>query len=149
MQIKKTYNLFEFDQPSKFTEDSGVLDKLDVFLDEIWNKRDKTVLSFWEGEDKDASQRFINFSRKPGNLSLKSRNYVGIIHFNGSVYNLLPKIFNDGEELNDQNISSIQSHILWWLSYCHKFKFPKTFSSFNSQKANFFEVLIYFFASYT
>lgn len=149
MATKETYNLFEFAAPSVFKESSGELDKLDVFLDEIWNKRDKIVLSFWGGEDKDTSQRFINFSRKPGNLSLKSRNYVGIVHFNGNVYNLLPKIFNDGKDLNEQKLASIQSHILWWLSYCHKFKFPKSFSSFKSQKANFFEVLIYLFASYT
>jgi len=132
-----------------FTEGTGSLDKLDVFLDEIWNKRDKTVLSFWGQEDKETSQRFINFSRKPGHVNLKSRNYVGVINFDGNVYNLLPKIFNDGQELDNDKLVSIQAHILWWLSYCHKFKFPKSYSSFNFKKANFFEVLIYLFASYT
>ncbi len=75
MVKKEPYNLFEFAAPSKFNESTSELDKLDVFLDEIWNKRDKTVLSFWGGEDKDTSQRFINFSRKSGDESLKSRNF--------------------------------------------------------------------------
>jgi len=146
-----TYNLFEYDKPTDYTGGKSTLDSLDVFLDDVWNKREKTSLAFWgEEESLSSSQRFISISRKPGSLSLKSNKYVGVIKYKDTLINLLPKIFNDDTEVpTEGEIKVMQSHILWWLSYCRKLKFPKSLSSFNQQKANFFEVLIYLFSSYT
>ncbi|MDZ7808360.1 MAG: hypothetical protein U5K71_14795 [Gracilimonas sp.] len=65
--------------------------------------------------------------------------------------NLLPKIFFDDnrEVSNHDDINAIQQHILWWLSYCRKIKFPSYQTSLDSEKSDFFEVLIYLFAKYT
>ena len=46
-------------------------------------------------------------------------------------------------------MNQIQNHILWWLSYCRKIKFPNYQSSLGSAKSDFFEVLIYLFSKYT
>lgn len=43
----------------------------------------------------------------------------------------------------------MQHHILWWLSYCRKIKFPNYKTSLGDVKSDFFEVLIYLFAKYT
>ena len=146
-----TYNLFEYDKPSEFKGSKASLDSLDVFLDDVWNKREHSNLAFWGNEESlSSSQRFISISRKPGNFSLKSNKYVGVIKYKDTLINLLPKVFNDtSEEPSSEEVKAMQSHILWWLSYCRKLKFPKSLSSFNFQKANFFEVLIYLFSSYT
>ena len=50
-------------------------------------------------------------------------------------------------KLNEVN--QIQNHILWWLSYCRKIKFPNYQASLGSAKSDFFEVLIYLFSKYT
>jgi 5-methylcytosine-specific restriction enzyme subunit McrC len=144
----KTYNLFEFSDPVRY---DGSIDTIDAFLDEIWRKREKVVFDFWETNKQniDTPQRFIQFFRK--NNTFRSTKYVGIIHYKGQVINLLPKIFDDGNtsEYKSNHIESIQRHILWWLSYCGKFKFPKSKSSFSSVKTDFFEIMVYLFASYT
>ena len=146
------YNLFEYDKPLSFEGTERQLNDLDSYLDEIWEKREKSVLNFWQGEDEElrkSTQQFIEFSRK--NNTLRSGKYVGIISFDGKIINLLPKIFNDNQngEYQTYEVEAIQSHILWWLSYCSKFKFPKASSSYSSLKSNFFEVLIYLYAKYT
>ncbi|RLD42318.1 MAG: hypothetical protein DRI86_11890 [Bacteroidetes bacterium] len=146
-----TYNLFEYGSPASYKGDVNSLDSLDVFLDDIWNKREHSNLAFWGAEESlSNSQRFIDISRKTGSLSLKSNKYVGVIKYKNTIINLLPKIFSDKKnEPSKDEVKAIQSHILWWLSYCRKLKFPMSLSSFNQQKSNFFEVLIYLFSSYT
>ncbi|MDX9694307.1 MAG: hypothetical protein RBT49_00795 [Bacteroidales bacterium] len=145
-------NLFEFSNRVDFFENDTLdkIDELDIFLDNIWKKRERSVLNFWgEENNKDTGQKFIQFDRK--NKTIRSNKYVGIIKYKDDVINLLPKIFykEDEKRINEEQVTIIQSHILWWLSYCRKFKFPKSFSSFNNKRANFFEVLIYLYASYT
>ncbi|MCB0729127.1 MAG: hypothetical protein KDD00_16790, partial [Ignavibacteriae bacterium] len=94
------------------------------------------------------SQRFLQFLH--GTNELKSNKYVGVIHFQGNRINLLPKIFyNSNKQYTDPEITQIQNHILWWLSYCRKVKFPNFLSSLDNVKADFFEVLIYLFSKYT
>jgi len=146
------YDLFEYGKPSTYEGTKDQFNELDAYLDEIWEKREKSVLNFWQGEEeelKKSTQQFIEFSRKHN--TLRSSKYVGIISFDGQVINLLPKIFDNRREGEYQayEVGAIQSHILWWLSYCSKFKFPKASSSYNSLKSNFFEVLIYLYAKYT
>ena len=43
----------------------------------------------------------------------------------------------------------INSHVLWWLSYCRKLKFPNYQTGLNNEQADFFEILIYLFGKYT
>jgi 5-methylcytosine-specific restriction enzyme subunit McrC len=119
-----------------------------VFLDEIWNSREKNSYFSKNENNKIESQRFLQFIHKSNEL--KSNKYVGVIHYEGQKLNLLPKIFFDPEkEYLTNDVNQIQNHILWWLSYCRKIKFPNYQASLGSSKSDFFEVLIYLFSKYT
>jgi 5-methylcytosine-specific restriction enzyme subunit McrC len=132
-------NLFEY-QNKVNIQDS--FEGLEGFLDEIWNNREKN--SFYSENDngKIESQRFLQFIHKSDEL--KSNKYVGVIHYEGKKINLLPKIFFDPDkEYSTTELNQIQNHILWWLSYCRKIKFPNYQASLGNTKSDFFEVLIY------
>lgn len=138
-------NLFEYQNkvsyPSSFVG-------LEGFLDEIWNNREKNSFYSEEGNDRIESQRFLQFLHKSNEI--KSNKYVGVIHYGGEKINLLPKIFFDPKKEYEQSeISQIQNHILWWLSYCRKIKFPNYQASLGIAQSDFFEVLIYLFSKYT
>jgi 5-methylcytosine-specific restriction enzyme subunit McrC len=138
-------NLFEYqnkvDIPASF-------DGLEGFLDEIWNSREKNSYYSENNNGKIESQRFLQFIHKSNEL--KSNKFVGVIHYEGNKINLLPKIFFDSEkDYSTNEVNQIQNHILWWLSYCRKIKFPNYQTSLGSAKSDFFEVLIYLFSKYT
>ena len=138
-------NLFEY-QNKVDIQDS--FEGLEGFLDEIWNSREKNSFYSKNGNDKIESQRFLQFIHKSNEL--KSNKYVGVIHYERNKINLLPKIFFDSEkEYQTNEVNQIQNHILWWLSYCRKIKFPNYQASLGSAKSDFFEVLIYLFSKYT
>jgi 5-methylcytosine-specific restriction enzyme subunit McrC len=140
-------NLFEY-QNKSVLKDS--FEGLEEFLDDIWNKREKnSYYSNTEEEDsKIESQRFLQFLHKSSEI--KSNKYVGVIHYEGNRINLLPKIFFDAnKEYSRQELHQIQNHILWWLSYCRKIKFPNYEASLGNLTGDFFEVLIYLFSKYT
>ncbi len=144
-------NLFEYQNKADI---QASFDGLEGFLDEIWNSREKNSFYSKNGNDKIESQRFLQFIHKSNEI--KSNKYVGVIHYRGNKINLLPKIFFDSNnnytvespKLNNE-VSQIQNHILWWLSYCRKIKFPNYQASLGSTKSSFFEVLIYLFSKYT
>lgn len=138
-------NLFEY-QNKVDIEDS--FEGLEGFLDEIWNNREKNSFYSIKEDDRIESQRFLQFIHKSNEL--KSNKYVGVIQYAGSKINLLPKIFFDSEkDYSTNEVNQIQNHILWWLSYCRKIKFPNYHTSLGSTKSDFFEVLIYLFSKYT
>jgi 5-methylcytosine-specific restriction enzyme subunit McrC len=141
-------NLFEYQNKEELTEE---FEGLEAFLDDIWRQREKTGYYFGNDEEsgqKIESQRFLQFLHKTGEI--KSNKYVGVIHYEGKKINLLPKIFfDDSREATNHDVNAIQKHILWWLSYCRKIKFPSYQTSLDSEKSDFFEVLIYLFAKYT
>jgi 5-methylcytosine-specific restriction enzyme subunit McrC len=138
-------NLFEYQNKEALSE---AFDGLEEFLDDIWKNREKISIYSEIEEDKIESQRFIQFLHKSGEI--KSNKYVGVI-YNGDIkINLLPKIFYDAnKEYSLSQINQIQNHILWWLSYCRKIRFPNYQSSLGSLKSDLFEVLIYLFSKYT
>jgi len=138
-------NLFEYQNK---VDIQASFKGLEGFLDEIWNSREKNSFYSENGNDKIESQRFLQFIHKSNEL--KSNKYVGVIHYEGSKINLLPKIFYDSEkDYSTNEVNQIQNHILWWLSYCRKIKFPNYQASLGSAKSDFFEVLIYLFSKYT
>jgi len=138
-------NLFEYQNK---VDIQASFDGLEGFLDEIWNSREKNSFYADNGKDKIESQRFLQFIHKSNEL--KSNKYVGVIHYQGNKINLLPKIFFDSEkDYSTNEVNQIQNHILWWLSYCHKIKFPNYQTSLGTAKSDFFEVLIYLFSKYT
>ena len=138
-------NLFEYQNKQEF---KGSFDDLENFLDEIWNKREKTGFYTGDETDKVEVQQFLQFFNKTNEL--KSNKYVGVIHFEGQKINLLPKIFFDtNKDYTSYDINAIQNHILWWLSYCRKIKFPNYQTSLGGVESDFFEILIYLFSKYT
>jgi len=138
-------NLFEYQNKIAIKDD---FDGLESYLDEIWSKREKNTFYVDNSETNIESQRFLQFIHKSNEL--KSNKYVGVIHFNDIKINLLPKIFFDSSiEYSNQEVHQIQNHILWWLSYCRKIKFPNYQASLGNVKSDFFEVLIYLFSKYT
>jgi 5-methylcytosine-specific restriction enzyme subunit McrC len=137
-------NLFEYQNKVAFPE--AHFDNLEVFLDAIWSKREKSTY-YTEDENREEVQHFIQFLHK--NKELKSNKFVGVIHFEDQTINLLPKIFYNGQEASSDDVRLINSHVLWWLSYCRKLRFPNYLSGLNTQQADFFEVLIYLFSKYT
>ncbi len=139
------FNLYEYQNKIAIKDE---FDGLESFLDDIWAKREKNSFYSESSEHKIESQQFLQFIHKSSEL--KSNKYVGVIHFNGKSINLLPKIFFDSNiEYKTKEINQIQNHILWWLSYCRKIKFPNYQSSLGGVKSDFFEVLIYLFSKYT
>jgi 5-methylcytosine-specific restriction enzyme subunit McrC len=138
-------NLFEYQNK---VNNLASFDGLEEFLDAIWNTREKNDFYSENDNDKIESQRFLQFIHK--SKELKSNKYVGVIYYEGEKINLLPKIFFDSnKEYSENEINQIQNHILWWLSYCRKIKFPNYQASLGKTKSDFFEVLIYLFSKYT
>jgi 5-methylcytosine-specific restriction enzyme subunit McrC len=139
-------SLFEYQNKVDYPSS---LEGLEAFLDEIWSNRERIpYFRDDEAETKKEAQQFIQFLHKT--KELKSNKYVGVIHYNGERIHLLPKIFYSSDKaVSKEEIESIQLHILWWLSYCRKIKFPNYNTSQANQKSDFFEVLIYLFAKYT
>jgi 5-methylcytosine-specific restriction enzyme subunit McrC len=137
-------NLFEYQNKVAFPENH--FDTIEVFLDAIWSKREKSSY-YNEDENREEVQHFLQFLHK--NKELKSNKFVGVIHFENQTINLLPKIFYKGTEASPEYVKIINSHVLWWLSYCRKLRFPNYLSGLNSQQADFFEIFIYLFSKYT
>lgn len=144
-------NLFEYRNKISYADLGLDVNNLESYLEEIWNNRERS--DYFrnefdeEDEDKVEEQRFIQIIK--GSSELKSNKYVGVIHFGDHRINLLPKIFYDEKAPNEKDLKSIQLHILWWLSYCDKIKFPTFDSGLSSIDSDFFEILIYIFSKYT
>lgn len=144
-QREEIINLFEY--RNKETT-SAPLDELEAFLDDVWKKREISKLFVDDEIGVSERQNFLQLYSKTNEL--RSNKFVGCIQFNGVRLNLLPKIFHViGKEYAPSEVSQIQNHILWWLSYCRKIKFPNYQSSLDGSKSDFFEVLIYLFSRYT
>jgi len=144
-------NLFEYSNKEEY---SGDADELEALLGKIWKARKTAAFTdtFLPREDlpdgkSDSAQQFLTI--KDGYL--RSKKYVGIIRINGQVINLLPKIFYDESrtEWAPDEIQAIHANILWWLSYCDKFRFPNFKTGMSSLKSGFLEIIIQAYASYT
>lgn len=135
-------NLYEYKPSDILIKEGEYLNKLELFLDNIWSKRDKNNSFYVNEDDIDKStQQFISIFRSG---KIKQNNYVGVIQFDGKTINLLPKIFNQ-----DTDLITVNHNILWWLSYTTKIKFPKNITNIDSTKGDLLEVIIWLFASYT
>jgi len=152
-KINHTINLFEFGDWEKYLGKQTDFIEFEAFLNTIWNNKQHSTLGYGGtekltiDEEEAKEQGFLKFNHLQ--QTIRGRNYVGVIRYGDTVVNLLPKIFKTTKSLEDSEIKTIHAHILWWLSYCGKITFPKSWSSFNQIQSNFFEVLIYLFANYT
>jgi 5-methylcytosine-specific restriction enzyme subunit McrC len=141
-------NLFEYKNKETLASSSSFF-ALEEFLDEVWCNREKSKGYYGDKSRGTGSQQFLEFLHKT--KEIKSKKYVGVIHFNEERINLLPKIFfnSEKETVEEDKLCQIQNHILWWLSYCRKVKFPNYQTILGSSKSDFFEILIYIFSKYT
>jgi 5-methylcytosine-specific restriction enzyme subunit McrC len=144
-------NLFEYRNAERLEADAS---ELETFLDDIWKRRERSA---WYGDapeeqSADQAQQFIQFLHRKGEVQIKSKKFVGVVHIAGHTINLLPKIFFDESRTagyNDAEISVMHLHILWWLSYCGRIKFPNYRTAMGAKDGSFLEVLMYIFAKYT
>jgi len=144
-------NLFEYTWEKALPDSLKKDGKFETFLDDIWKARPKA--ENWYSEEIDeaetdkSKQRFIRFKSN----EFSPRNYVGVIRFNDTEINLLPKIFyEEGKDSKDYDLNNIHLHILYWLSYNKKIRFPKSLSDLKSIEIDsFFEILILMFSTYT
>ncbi len=151
MPENNIYYLYEYQNTEKLDVKDEYINKLEKFLDDIWKRRDKNDSQYTNNDEPDTStQQFLSLLR---NNQIKQKNYVGVINFDKKTFNLLPKIFNDGNdnsELSDNELKKINLNILWWLTYTTKIKFPKNLTSLDKlEKHSFLEVMIWLFATYT
>ncbi len=138
-------NLFEYRNRVQYT---GEIEQLEGFLDNIWQKREKNSFYTDNESDEYEVQHFLQIFHK--SEEIKSNKYVGVIRFNNEEINLLPKIFYDSlKDYSENDVAVINNHILWWLSYCRKIRFPNYKGLLGETKSNFFEILIYMFSRYT
>jgi len=149
---ENSINLFEYSNKEEY---SGNADELETLLEKIWKQRKGTAFTATFQPEEDlpdgkpgSGQKFLSFLKHD---YIKSKNYVGIISINGHVINLLPKIFYDDSqsEWAPDEIRAIHANILWWLSYCNKFRFPNFKTGISSLKSGFLEIIIHAYASYT
>jgi len=138
-------NLFEFQNKVDYFDS---FDELEEFLDIIWKQRDKNnyFQDFYTVESD--TQKFLKIFRKT--KQIKSNKYVGVIYFQDQKINLLPKIFfNENKKYTESEILQIQNHLLWYLSYCRKIKFPSYLAKLGASSDNFLEIIIFAFSKYT
>lgn len=148
--MKQSINLFEYKNWEKLGDNDKELEEFNKFLNNIWQNRKAATLNFdgnsQDNEEDNSDQQFLKFNFLK---QIKANNYVGVIRYKEKVINLLPKIFYKKTLIQEQELHNIHAHLLWWLSYGTKLKFPKSWSSFDHIKSDFLEILIYLFATYT
>lgn len=142
----KKIDLFEFGKYNAIPD--NLVKGLKSYLEEIWQNRNR----FSPTDDEELSEEEEATFRKNKQLFLsfdgsfiRARNYVGFIQYEGQRINIYPKICNESD-----SPANILHHILYWLSYSKRIKFP--FSQLPLDKQNFdnwLEALIYLFAHYT
>jgi len=141
--MSKPLNLLEnqtvtVDLPPDFS-----LADLNQYLDEVWQSRfffDESITS------ESVNQPFLTFGQnlRTGETTIRAGKYVGFIQFNGFTIQILPKLF-----AVDQADKALK-HLIWWLSYCRKIKFPFNNLLGNDEAIDEFpETLISYFAQFT
>lgn len=118
------------------------------YLSGVWQSRNRFVEFNDELDDleprEDAikKQQFFDFTID-GKIS--ARNYVGVVQYDGIRIEVCPKIFASDES---SKTKQWQVHMLYWLSYCRKIKFPYALADLSTVPFDdFLELLIYVFAS--
>lgn len=128
--------------------------QFEAFLEEVWeNRKHSGILSEWyEAEEEPVNQPLLQIKHKRSGKSklrfeVRASNYVGIIRFKGTTFHLLPKVFQ--EQKGETALELSNAHLLWWLSYSKKLALPKYLNNLSYRKADFLEILIHLFATYT
>lgn len=124
---------------------------LEAYLQTIWEQRPRTPGLFGAGPAKSTRQRYLEFFVDArGHRTVRARNYVGLIQYQGHRIHLLPKVFYQGSSQPPPgSLEAIHAHLYWWLSYSERLQFPRSLASFSQAPADWLELLILLFAQYT
>lgn len=139
-----TYRLIEHQTAAEPLPADFDLTGLKAYLDEVWQSR----FLFDEGpaeEGRSRSQPFLTFEYAGPNCGprLRAGKHVGFVQYEGITIEILPKLFTVGQA------DVAFRHLLWWLSYCQRIRFPFTDLVSDSQPIEDFpEALIGYFARY-
>ena len=113
---------------------------LQAYLRAAWDRR-----LLWDDETAQPPKGEPLLSIEYGGY-LRAHNYVGILQWDGIRVEIYPKLFGDGPPDGQRWFG----HLLWWLSYCRRVRFP--FAGVLAEMAhvdNFPEALIAHFARYS
>lgn len=104
----------------------------------------KDEFDVFRGKDEENDkQNFLSFD---GNIAC-AKNFCGFIHTPDIQIDIWPKVFGQLEASHENKSIYIQ-HILYWLSYCTKWKFPFLKNNLNSiEISDFPEIIINLMAS--
>ncbi len=119
--------LFEYEKGVKVENSDALLDLLKL----IWQQHNNTDLNE-ELEEKTVKnhQPFLKISSN----EIKANNYVGFIQTENDLIEIYPKVFRN---CPDKNKNDMIRHILFWMDYCRKWKFP--FNQSNLERISFDE----------
>ena len=116
---------------------------LDAYLNEVWRTRER--FDEIPAEEQSTRQQFLKIGYDLNQqLTLKAGRYVGFVQFEDTTIQIIPKLFTETQS------KDAFKHLLWWLSYCKRVRFP--FSDLLSDTEaieDFPEALIRYFTHYT
>ncbi|SET98080.1 McrC family protein [Hymenobacter actinosclerus] len=124
---------------------------LEAYLQTIWERRPRTAGLFGVDSSRSTRQRYLEFSvDAQGHRTVRARNYVGLIQYQGHRLHLLPKVFYESNSYPAAgSLEAIHAHLYWWLSYSVRLQFPRSLASFSQVSADWLELLVLLFAQYT
>jgi 5-methylcytosine-specific restriction enzyme subunit McrC len=159
--MEKVYNLFEYKKYFYNSFNNYYIDLKKSFLEKIFNR-------LWIEKYKFSPIPIDNFTNDHSHIQqffeitndfIKPQNWIGTItihHKNDKLkINLIPKVFfNDKrdyvvDELNNNEINSINAHVIWWMSLHDKPYYSSIVSNMGSISSNLSESIIWMFISHT
>jgi len=144
-------NIFELQKNIPIGDDVNFdVNEINHALQNIWDNKYAfhSLSDNFSSESKD--QKFLTINEN----SIEAGKYIGVIKTKSATINIFPKIFDTEENrnrINDRDFHQyVFSHLIWWMSFSDKIRFPKVYSSFDSTtNTDLLELLVYNFAYYT
>lgn len=141
--------LFEWHSAS-FENHKGKIPAFEEYLSSAWQNRNR----YYEDDDKqdeeevstqkNQKQRFFNFTYDG---KIIARNYVGVVQFEDIRIEIVPKIYFKSDPQQQKNW---QLNLMYWLTYCRKFRFPFSLADLSKLDFDdFLELFIYLYANFT
>ena len=109
-----TYRLAEHERSTDCLPAGFDVAGLQAYLRTAWDRR-----LLWDDETAEPPKGEPLLSVEYGG-KLRAHNYVGLVQWNGLRVEIYPKLFGDGPPDGRRWFG----HLLWWLSYCRRVRFP-------------------------
>jgi len=132
--MSKVTNLFEYGQ----WEEVANRAHLEQMLNGVW-QNSAAYGSVDEDEEADPNkQPYLKFDGQ----KIKARNYVGFIQNSDEVIEIYPKVFFSNKEEALEKKDVMLSNVLYWFSYCRKWRFPYSKATLDIRNIENFPELI-------